>query len=223
MRIIRVKIGAILMLFAMIASDSVALLGIYFLSAALHECGHLLAARALKIEIKEIRFDFSGVRICTDDIITSYWHELFLAAAGPLVNLIAVTASVCVFSLCGVSLFGVVNSVVSFFEGELTFLGAVGFFATSSLLQGSINLLPVNTLDGGRILFCASALFFGERCASATIKSTSFIAAFVLWTVALYMLLKVSSGLGIFVFAACIFLSTLKDTDFIVKNKKRLE
>ena len=208
MRKLRVKFGAILMLLAMVVSDGAVLLVIYFLSAALHECGHLVAAKVMKIEIEEIRFDFSGVRICTDKNIPSYLHELMLSVAGPLVNVVSVTLCVCAFSLCGVSLFDVVEAIILLFRGEVTVPGAVGFFAASSLLQGGINLLPINTLDGGRILFCASALFFGERCASAVIKATSFIAAFVLWTVALYLLLRVSSGLGIFVFAACVFIAT---------------
>ncbi len=209
------------MLFAMIASDGAAILLIYFLSAALHECGHLMAAKVMKIEIEEIRFDFSGVRICTDKNIPSYLHELILAAAGPLVNIVSVTLCMCVFSLCGVSLFNVVDAIIALLGGEVTALGAVGFFAASSVLQGGINLLPINTLDGGRILFCASALFFGERCASAFIKATSFIAAFVLWTVALYLLLRVSSGLGIFIFSVCVFLSSLENTSYITQNDKK--
>ena len=196
------------MLLAMVASDGALLLVIYFLSAALHECGHLIAARALGIGIEEVRFDFSGVRICTDKSINSYGAEFVLAAAGPLVNLFEVTLCVAVFSFLGISIPEATVAVLQFLEGELSLVGAVGFFAAASALQGGINLLPINTLDGGRMLFCATALIFGEHCASAAIKATSFAAAFILWTVALYLLLKVSAGLGVFVFAACVFTST---------------
>ena len=209
MRRIRVEIGAILMLLAMILSDGALLLGIYFLSAALHECGHLIAARALGIGIREVRFDFSGVRICTEDGITSYGSELILAAAGPLVNLLAVSASVCFFYLRGVPSNMAVGALMELLEGEFSFFGAVGFFAASSVLQGGINLLPINTLDGGRMLFCVTALFFGEGAACAAIRITSFAAAVILWTVALYLLLRVSAGLGILVFSACVFASTV--------------
>lgn len=205
---IRVKIGAILMLFAMLVSDGATLLCIYFFSASLHECGHLIAARALRIDIEELRFDFSGVRICTERAITSYGSEFVLAAAGPLVNFLSVTISVLFFLSNGISVQEAADAVMCFFDGEHTLVGAVGFFAASSLLQGGINLFPINTLDGGRVLFCAVALLFGERSAYVSIKVTSFAAAFVLWTVALYLLLKVSAGLGVFVFAACVFFST---------------
>lgn len=205
---IRVKIGAILMLFAMLASDGAILLSIYFLSASLHECGHLIAARALKIGIEEIRFDFSGVRILTEKSINSYRNELLLAAAGPLVNILSVTLSVAFFLSNGITISNAADALLSLLNGEFTLAGAVGFFAIASLLQGGINLLPINTLDGGRFLFCAVALLFGERSAYVSIKVTSFAAAFVLWTVALYLLLKVSAGLGVLVFAACVFFST---------------
>lgn len=208
MRKIRVEIGAILMLLAMIATDGAPLILIYFLSAALHECGHLIAARALKIKIEEIRFDFSGVRICTEKAVNSYRDELLLSAAGPLANLLSVTLSVAFFLSNGITISEAADALLSLLNGEFTLTGAVGFFATSSILQGGINLLPINTLDGGRVLFCAAALLFGERSAYVLIKVTSFAAAFVLWTVALYLLLKVSAGLGVFVFAACVFFST---------------
>jgi hypothetical protein len=43
---------------------------------------------------------------------------------------------------------------------------------------------------------------------------SSAVAAFVLWTVSLYLMLKISAGLGIYVFAACIFFTTLKGTEW---------
>ena len=208
MKKICVRIGAILMLFAMIASDGALLIAIYYLSAALHEGGHIVAARKLGIGIKEVKIDFTGVRICTDNEISSYTNELILAAAGPFVNLVSVTLAICFFSVLGIAPARVADAVLVFFDGEANLVGAIGFFAASSVLQGGINLLPINTLDGGRMLFCATALLFGERAACVVIKITSFAAAFVLWTVSLYLLLKVSSGLGILVFSVCIFLST---------------
>ena len=208
MRKIRVKIGAVLMLLAMIASDGAIVLCIYFLSAALHEGGHLIAARALGVGIEEVRFDFSGVRICTDKSIASYGSEFILAASGPLVNLLAVTLCAVFFSCRGVPVNEVADAILRLLEGKLSLVGAVGFFAAASALQGGINLLPINTLDGGRMLFCTVARLFGEHSASVMISVTSFAAALVLWTVALYLLLKVSAGLGVLVFAACVFFST---------------
>ena len=60
---IKVNFSAILMLGAMIISDRAEMLLLYFFSAFLHECGHLLAARMLGIGVKEIRIGYVGTVI----------------------------------------------------------------------------------------------------------------------------------------------------------------
>lgn len=214
MKRIKVNFSAILMLGAMVISDRADILLLYFFSAFLHECGHLLAARLLGIGIKEIRFDFSGVRICTDEGLTSYKNEILLAAAGPFVNFICVNLSIVLFLLFGITLDAVTSLTYLFISGdELSVVGAVGFFAVVSLLQGGINLLPVRSLDGGRILECAISDFINEKVAERVIDVFSAFSALALWTVALYLLLMVGSGLGIYVFAACIAFSVSKKTE----------
>jgi hypothetical protein len=47
------------MVAAMIISDRADIFLLYALSAFLHELGHISAAKLMKIEIKEIKFDFS--------------------------------------------------------------------------------------------------------------------------------------------------------------------
>jgi Zn-dependent protease len=169
----------------------------------------------MKIDIKEIKFDFSGVRICTADRLTSYKREFVLAAAGPTVNFALIVIIMSWFKANGVPLYEVTESINEFWEGgKLTMRGAVGFFALCSLLQGGVNLLPVNTFDGGRMLYCAIAEICAESTASRVISVSSAAAAFALWTVSLYLMLKISAGLGIYVFAACIFFSTIKCTEW---------
>ena len=208
---IKLGIGAILMAAATLLCDRADIILLYALSAALHECGHLLAARVLGVGVKEIKFEFSGVRICTDESICSYKKEFILAAAGPLVNLAIITVVIALFSIWGISLIDAEALCEGFLSGEeYTTEGALGFVAISSVLQGGINLLPVRTFDGGRMAYCLSAILFGERRATQILDVFSAFSAFVLWTVALYLMLKISSGLGIYVFSACLFLSTFE-------------
>ena len=70
--------------------------------------------------------------------------------------------------------------------------------------------MPVRTLDGGRMMHCVSSMLLGERRAENLLDIFSALSAFVLWTVALYLMLKISSGLGIYVFSVCLFLSTFE-------------
>ena len=88
MKKIKLGIGAVIMICASLISERAEIIGIYFLAAFIHECGHILAAWMKKIPIKEIKLGFSGIRICTDSGVTSYRNELILASSGPFFNLL---------------------------------------------------------------------------------------------------------------------------------------
>lgn len=211
MKKIKLGIGAIIMAVATLLCDRPDVILLYALSATLHECGHLAAAYLLGIRIKEIRFEFSGVRICPEEGITSYKKELLLAAAGPFVNLCIITAAIALFYAHNITPNEVAYLCSHYLiDGEYTHTGALAFVALSSLLQGGVNLLPVRTFDGGRVTYCLSAIFFGERRAETLLDVFSALSAFVLWTVSLYLMLKISSGLGVYVFSLCLFLSTFE-------------
>ncbi|MBQ4091139.1 MAG: hypothetical protein IJC64_02350, partial [Clostridia bacterium] len=94
--------------------------------------------------------------------------------------------------------------------------GALCFFALCSLLQGGLNLLPIKSFDGGRMLYCAAAAL-GQRFADTVLAICSGACVLSLWTVALYLMIKIGAGLGIYVFCACLFASTLSDGELIKK------
>jgi len=215
MKKISFGIGGLLMLSAMAVSDSFCVFAVYLFAALLHEMGHIIAAKVMKIGIKEIKFDFSGVRICTDSSLTPYKSEIILAISGPAVNLLAFLASALSWVIKYGSLedfFASANLLMK--EGSGNADNVIAFFALSSLVQALINLMPVESFDGGRILYCATAELFGDRVARRVTDAASALSAFLLWTVALYLMLKISSGLGIYVFAACIFLSSLNKSQY---------
>ena len=214
MKKVKFRLSALLMLGAMIWSDRPSVLIIYFLSAFLHELGHLAAAKARGIEVSEIRFDFSGVRICTDTGITSYKNEILLALAGPAINFIICLLLWILFVLNGHTQSTVMLSAFDFLSGRGGGLfGALGFMLACSLIQGVINLLPVKTFDGGRILECVIALRSGFERGARVISVTSALSSFVLWSIALYLMLRISSGIGIYAFSIVIFFSTFKDIE----------
>ena len=198
-------IGGVLMIAATLVSDSAAVIAVYAAAAALHEGGHLLAARIMGIAVDEIRFGFSGVRIVTGERLLSYKKEFLLAFCGPLINLTVFFAILAYFLLRGE--FGEAYAATEkfFLFGEPTCKGVFGFLALSSLLQAAMNLLPIKSFDGGRMLYCLTARFLGIGAAEITVTVLSALCALFLWTLALYLMLRVAGGLGIFVFAACIF------------------
>lgn len=153
------------------------------LAAVVHECGHFLAARCLRLPLREMQLDFLGARLCTEGRMLSYGEEWLLAAAGPMVSLWASAVGACFLS----------RSYFAF------------CFSASSLLLGLLNLLPVRTLDGGRMLEIVTERFFGLRVSRAVLSVTSFAFLFLLWAFSVYFLLKVGDGLSLLCFSLGLF------------------
>ena len=103
------------------------------LSAALHECGHLLALRLFGGRQLRLRLGLPGAEIRYDGKRLSYGKEALCALAGPCASL-----------LCGALL-----SLLGHRLGQT----ALYIPAGAAVLQGFFNLLPLRCLDGGRALY----------------------------------------------------------------------
>ena len=218
---LKTTIGFLMMLSAFIVSEKAAVFIVYVFAAAIHEAGHLIAAKALKIKIKGIGFDYSGLRIHIDAKVTAYTSEIVLAAAGPIFNVLSAGIGCLIAKnnlVDGNYFFEEVTRFVS--SGEPSLVGSSGFFIVVSCVQAAINLLPVKTFDGGRILYCLLATIYEDRTAEKVLSFTSSVFAFALWTVSLYLMLKLSRGLGIYIFATSIFAITLKDKNRYDRQEK---
>ena len=56
-----------------------------FISAIMHECGHLIALKAMNVPVDSIRISHNGIKISTIDLSTK--QELIATASGPLTGL----------------------------------------------------------------------------------------------------------------------------------------
>ncbi len=158
-------------------------------AAALHEGGHLLAARSAGVRMGLFRLDLFGARMHLSGVV-SYGREAWIAAAGPLVN--GVSAAL-VYPLC-------CRSIPS---GGGVLSGAFLFWV-ASLGLAAINLLPVRSLDGGRILRCLLASIAGEGVADGVVTATTALCLGALWLISVYALLRVGECLGLFAFSLCL-------------------
>lgn len=203
MKKIKIGIGGLLMLGAMMLSERAEVFAVFLSAAIVHELGHLIAAKVMRIGVKEIRLDTFGARICVEERMLSYKEELWLALSGPLANL--VSSIILIFTLpkdAEVLTFEVSRFVTS---GEWHATGAVGFFVLSSLIQAAINLLPIKSFDGGRAIQNIMSLFLSDNAAERIIDISSAISVGILWMMALYLMLKTSSGLELYAFSIGLF------------------
>ena len=153
------------------------------LAAAIHECGHILAARVCNIPLYEMKLGIFGASLSASSGLCSYKKEMILAAAGPFFNFLTTALLYPIIKNTGL--------------GEL--------FLVASLFLGILNLLPVADLDGGRILYCFICQKGSPKVASAVCSVLSFLCVLCLWLLSVYLLLRRSSSLSLFIFSISLF------------------
>ena len=169
---------AVAVLLALLFTERVETVCALCLAICAHEAGHLLAARLLKIRVEKLRFGLLGARIGVAGL-QSYKQEALLAVAGPAASLVC--------------------AAVAF---PLRSVGFFGSFCALSLILGGLNLLPVQTFDGGRIVSCLFALRFGEAFSMRVFRWLSFGFLTLLWCFSVYLLLRAGSGVSWLGFSA---------------------
>lgn len=180
---ISINPSAVFMLAAILVTRSY--LALTAISAAfLHELGHLSAARLCAIPLKELRLGIFGASIIPKAALCSYKREIILALSGPIINILSAVL------------------LLLFFDAKNEFLS---YFISASLFLGILNLLPVYEFDGGRVLFCAISLRFSPKTALLVLKVLSFIIIFSLWCLSIYLSLKLSASISLFIFSLALF------------------
>lgn len=175
-------IVAILFL-GMLFADHTGVWFVTLLAALVHELGHLLAAKCLRIPIENLRIGLLGARLSVRGRMLSYGEEWLLCAAGPFASLLA---------SCAASPFWRYGQIAQ-------------WFSCASLLLGILNLLPIRSFDGGRMLQSLLSCFLPEGRVLALMRLISFFFLFLLWAVAVYFLLRVGEGLSLFCFSMSLF------------------
>lgn len=155
----------------------------------LHELGHILSAFILKIKIQSFELSILGARITTKESL-SYIDELLFSLGGPLMGIIGFiftlspSLNYADFPICQDFLFP---------------------FSILSLCLSIFNLIPLPSLDGGRILKCLVCLIFSLPTADKILHFTYFLTLLCLWMLSVYMMLKTSNGVPMFIFCLIFF------------------
>ncbi len=131
-----------------------------FTAVILHEFAHAKVAKKLGYELNEIKIMPYGAALC-GSVDMSPKHEIAIAAAGPIFNLVLGT----VFA----AMWWLIPSSYAF----------TGTFCVCNLYIGIFNLLPVYPLDGGRIAFALLSSKLKRRKAYLVMRIISLVAGIV--------------------------------------------
>ena len=156
----------------LLLTDTPILLAALLPAALLHELAHYAVLHLCGV--RTARFTLTGLGASLyvpERHRLSYGAELLSAAAGPLMNLLLWV----LLSLTG--------------REELT------LFAGAQMVLGVLNLLPVRPMDGGRILWLATAYLTEPYTADRVAAAVGLAASSALLALCLWLVLTTGSGL----------------------------
>ena len=142
------------------------------ISAFIHEIGHLIAIYLTKGKIKQVTFGLINVDIVKEDytLNSNIKNELLIFSSGPLINFIIAL------------IFGFLNTTNN---SELYKL-----ISYQNIFLGIVNLLPINSLDGGKILESILSRKLEYNLSERILSITSFIFLVPLCTLGILVLIK---------------------------------
>ena len=156
----------------LLLTDTPILLAALLPAALLHELAHYAVLRLCGVRAARFTLTGLGASLYVPELHRlSYGAELLSAAAGPLMNL-----------LLWVLL-------------SLTGREALTLFAGAQMVLGVLNLLPVRPMDGGRILWLATAYLTEPYTADRGAAAVGLAASSALLALCLWLVLTTGSGL----------------------------
>lgn len=167
------------------------------LAVTVHEGGHLVAAALIGTKPNRFSLRTLGARLEVDTAELPYGKEMILAAAGPIANLLGAAYALPLAVIASNTLFE-----------------PVCFFIAASVGLAILNLLPIKSFDGGRILNCALSLISDRFADGKLAGAISFLSLFALWSTSVYLILRTGASLSLFTFSVTLFVR-LTDSETI--------
>lgn len=192
---IRVSAGAAILLAALYLLLDFETIGAVALCVAVHEAGHLAALRALGSRVRGIRLGLTGLCI-TYTGRTGYGGQFAAAFAGPV--------------------FGAVFALISARLGTEYENSFLCLCAGISAILSVFNLLPVQPLDGGRMLSAVLCARWEITRAERAARAAGTAAGLVLMSAGL-VLIWIGKGAAMEIAAVWLMLSQPNDVHSLVK------
>jgi len=129
----------------------------YLVSIFLHEFAHAYVASKLGYKLNNINIMPHGVSIGGANVYFSHRDEIYIAMAGPILNII-----LCVIS---VALWWVLPTTYAITE----------YFVWANIGIAAVNLLPIFPLDGGRIMLGILSMKYRRKTAQKVVQIVGII------------------------------------------------
>lgn len=182
----------------LLLTDTPILLAALLPAALLHELAHYAVLRLCGVRTARFTLTGLGASLYVPELHRlSYGAELLSAAAGPLMNLLLWV----LLSLTG--------------REELT------LFAGAQMVLGVLNLLPVRPMDGGRILWLATAYLTEPYTADRVAAAVGLAASSALLALCLWLVLTTGSGLFLLLGALWLAYRSLPPEVFLAKSQEK--
>lgn len=153
-----------------------------------HEIGHLICLVLVGNKPKSVSFELTGINICRNEsVAVSLKNEMLVSFGGPLVNLI---------------FFAVFSIAYSQTKTENYFN-----IASVNLILGVFNLLPIKSLDGGKILYYFISNVFSFKTAKIILNFTSVIFILLILIYGIYTLYVTEYNFTILIISIMLTLS----------------
>lgn len=142
------------------------------ISAFFHEIGHLIAIYLTKGKIKQVTFGLINIDIVREEysLDDNIKNELLVFSSGPLVNFIIAL------------IFGLISTINN--------CALYQMISYQNIFLGIVNLLPINSLDGGKIFESILSRKLEYNLSEKILNITSFIFLIPLCTLGILVLLK---------------------------------
>lgn len=160
----------------------------------LHEIGHLAAMASAGVFPESISFEFTGINIKRKEMTNvSLQKEIIISFAGPFVNLILFLAL-----------------LIAFLQSKNVKMLNM---ASVNLILMAFNLLPVKSLDGGKIIYYTLWKTVSHRFASALLKASSCIFIFLLIIYGVYVFYTTKYNFTILIISLMLALSMFSSSE----------
>jgi len=194
-----------------------------FLCVALHELGHSLMARRFGIETREILLMPLGGIAQLEKNPTQPRHELLIALAGPLVNVLIAALLVVIGLTPQVSLFNSLldgQGLSSALSTEPSLNNLLLWLVSANVSLVLFNLIPAFPLDGGRVLRAVLAMGLGYPLATRIATVVGQMIAVVLGIFGLFSGNFLLALVAIFIFVGATQETAVADSKVVLTTRR---